>query len=93
MIKNTVTSRDYFCSPTEIPHGRHEQIGVGRNGDRIVVPEVEDRCKIFGTIPIPSITTTLKYDFLFINVLLLLYKLSGGGSEIERYTGSGVWHM
>ena len=31
--------------------------------------------------------------FLFIIVLLLFYKFSGGNSDLEWYTGSGVWQM
>ena len=30
MRKNTFTSRDALFSPTEMPHGRHEQGGIGR---------------------------------------------------------------
>ena len=37
----------------------------GENGDRIVVPAVEEICKNFGTIAIPSITITLKANFIF----------------------------
>ena len=63
------------------------------NGDRIIVPAVEDRCKSFGAIAIPSINITLKADFLFLNVFLPFYKFSGGDSEIEWYKGSGVRQM
>ena len=38
---------------------------------------VEDRCKNFDTIDIPSISITLKTDFLSREFLLLLYKFSG----------------
>ena len=62
MRKTTVTSRDDFFPPTEIPHDRHEQGGIGRNGDRVVVPAVEEICKSFGTMYMPSITITLKAD-------------------------------
>ena len=65
----------------------------GENGDMIAVPSVEERCKSFGTIAIPSITIAPKYDFLFIIFLLLFYKSSGGNSELECYTGNGVWQM
>ena len=40
-----------------------------------------------------TITITLKSDFLFRNVIFLLYKFLGGESEIEWYTGSGVWQI
>ena len=30
MRKTTVTLRDRIFSPTEMPHGRHEQVGIGR---------------------------------------------------------------
>ena len=53
----------------------------GENGDIIVVPEVEERRKSFGVISIPTITITLKADFLFRNSLLLFYKFSWGDSE------------
>ena len=50
----------------------------GENGYRAVVPAVKKMCKNFGTIVIPSITITLKDAFLFIYLLLLPYKFSGG---------------
>ena len=37
----------------------------GENGDMLVVPAVEERCKSFGTISIPSISIILKADYLF----------------------------
>ena len=46
--------------------------------NRILAPEEEDRCKKFGTIDIPTIIITILTDLLFIIILLLLYKLSGG---------------
>ena len=54
-----------FLSPTEMLYGRHEQGGIGINGDRILVPAVEERFKNLGTIVIPSIIITLKSDFKF----------------------------
>ena len=65
----------------------------GESGDRVVAPEVKDRCKIFGTIAIPSIIITLKAGLLFRKFLLLLYNFSPGKSELEWYTASGVWKM
>ena len=65
----------------------------GENGDRILVPAVEEICKIFGTISIPSITLTPKAYFMFIKILLLFYKFSGGNSELEWYIGSVVRQM
>ena len=61
--------------------------------DGVLAPAVEYRCKKIGTIYIPSITITLKSDFLFRKILLPLYKLSRVNSEQEWYTGSGFWHI
>ena len=52
------------------------------SGSRVVAPAVEERCKYFGTIDIPSITIMLKADLMFRKILLLLYKFSGGKSEL-----------
>ena len=52
------------------------------NGNSIVVPAVDNIFKNFGTIAIPSITITLRADFLFRHFLLLFYKFSGGNSEL-----------
>ena len=46
-------------------HGRHEQGGIGKNADSIVVTTVEDICKNFVTIATSYITITLKADHLF----------------------------
>ena len=43
MRNNTVISKDENFSPTEMPHGRHKQGGIGRNGARVVVLAVEER--------------------------------------------------
>ena len=72
-------------SPTEIPHSRNEQIVIRRNGYMVVVPEVEDICNI-GIVVITSIS--LNAYFLSIHLLLLIWKLSGGHYDLERYTGS-----
>ena len=53
------------------------------SGYRFMVTEVEERCKVFDTIAIPSITTTLKADFLFRNFFLLILKLPQGKYELE----------
>ena len=45
-------------------HDKHEQGGTEKNVDRVVVPAVEDICKNFGTIATPSVTITLKANFL-----------------------------
>ena len=61
----------------------------GESGSRVVLSAAEEIPRNFVTIVTPSITTTLKYDFMF-GCFLLLYKLSGGEYELECYTGSGV---
>ena len=53
--------------------------GYKENGDRVITPAVEDRCKKIGTIATPSTTIILKAVLIFRELLLLLYKFSGGG--------------
>ena len=63
------------------------------SGDTIVSPSVEERCKMFGTISILSITINIKADFFFINSILLLYQFLEGNYEIEYYAFSGFQNM
>ena len=93
MRKKTVISRDEFFSPTEIPHGRHEQgvTGIKWCQDCSTISAIE--IKNFDIIYTPSITINFKSDFMLRHFLILFYKSPGGKSDIEWYKGIGVWQM
>ena len=52
--------------------------GKGENDNSVFTPAVEERREQFVTVTIPSITITLKPEFLFRIFTLLLYKFSHG---------------
>ena len=65
MSNTKVTSRDDFFYQLKCHMVGMSKELWGENGDRVVAPTEEDKCKNFGTIPTPSINITLKANFLF----------------------------
>ena len=62
-------------------HDRHEQEGIGRKWRQGFSTSCGREMQFFGTIAIPSVTITLKADFLF-RFLSLYLKIIRGDSEV-----------
>ena len=74
-------------------HVRYEQRVIGRKERQGCGTIIIRKMKPFGIVAIPSITTTLKDEFLFRNIFLLLLKFSRKNSEIEWYISIVVCQM
>ena len=87
---STFLTRAYKNNKNSYPAVYIISEAYGESGNRVVAPAVKQRCKTFGTISIPSISSTITVGFLFRNFLLLLFKFSQGKYDLEWYKGSAV---